>query len=54
MDTFDLNNFITGFVYNNWDYIDYTYIIEDIEIEIENDEDLLEEEIFYKDIIYNE
>jgi hypothetical protein len=51
---FNIENFINNFVYGNWYSINYTYKIEDIECEIVNDEELLDEEIFYKDIVYNE
>ena len=51
---FNLENFITNFVYSNWNGLDYTYKIEDIEVDTTNEEELLEEELFYKDIVYNE
>ena len=51
---FNLENFINNFVYNNWKNLKNTYKIEDIEIEIKNDDEIEDEELFYKDIIYNE
>lgn len=51
---FNLENFITNFVYSNWKGLGYTYKIEDIEVDTTNEEELLEEELFYKDIVYNE
>ena len=51
---FDLEKYIEYFVYSNWECLDFTYKIEDIEIEIEEDDEILEEELFYRDIVYNE
>lgn len=51
---FDLENYIECFVYSNWKHLNHTYKIEDIEIEIEDDEENIEEELFYRDIVYNE
>ena len=51
---FNINNFIDNFVYKNWCELNYTYILEDIDTEILSENELLEEEIFYKYIIYNE
>ena len=51
---FNLENYIDWFVYTNWKLLDYSIQIEDIEIEIEDEEENTEEELFYKDIVYNE
>ena len=53
-DNFNLENFINNFVFSNWKNLQETYHIEDIEIEIKNDDEIEDEELFYKDIVYNE
>ena len=51
---FDLEKYIDYFVYSNWKCLDYFVKVEDLEIEIEDDDEITEEELFYKDIVYNE
>lgn len=51
---FNLENFINNFVYNNWKNLKNTYKIESIEIEIKDEDEIEDEELFYKDIVYNE
>ena len=54
MKKFNINNFINNFVYENWKHINYRNKVTKIEINIEDeiDEDLIQEELFYKDIVY--
>ena len=52
--TFNLDNFIDNFVYNNWKNLKYTYNIENIEVEIKTQEEIQDEELLCRDIIYNE
>ena len=51
---FNLEQYIHNFVYSNWDKLKYTFKIEDIEVEIKTEEEIADEELFYKDIVYNE
>lgn len=50
----DLKNFIRNFVFNNWQFIDYKYKVEDIILDLENEDEqyINDEEIFYKGILY--
>ena len=50
----DLRIYIQKFVYSNWKYINYKTIAEDIiiDIDLEEDEYINDEEIFYKGILY--
>ena len=50
---FNLEQYIHNFVYSNWENLKHTYKIEDIEVEIKTQEEV-DEELFYKDILYNE
>jgi hypothetical protein len=54
MKEFNIINFIDNFVYKNWRYIDTKVKVTKIEINIEdeNDNEFLQEELFYKDIVY--
>ena len=51
---FNINNFIDSFVYKNWKHLNSRVKVTKIEINIEdeNDEELLQEDFFYKDIVY--
>jgi hypothetical protein len=51
---FDLKMYIKNFVYTNWNKINFKTKTEDIiiDLELENDEYINDEEIFYKGILY--
>lgn len=50
---FNINFFIDNFVYGNWKHIDSKLKVTKIEINIDDEmDDELQEEFFYKDIVY--
>ena len=51
---FDLKMYIHNFVFSNWKHLNYKVKTEDIiiDLDLEDDEYINDEEIFYKGILY--
>ena len=48
----ELHNYIDRFVYGNWKYKNFSFMTKDLILEIEEEDDFYDDNLFYKDIVY--
>ena len=49
---FELHIFIENFVYSNWRFKNFSYNTKSLILEIEEEGDFYDDNLFYKDIVY--